>query len=392
VDRPYADAVEAADFERLGVYDPAAPDAADRLRLLRDLLDQGARPEDLVAATEAGTLGGLALELTLRGETTTRPFAEAVTEAGLSTAEAADVWSALGFPTPGDDVPRLTPEEVDALSLLAGAGHDLLGEDAILGLVRVIGSSTARLAQAVVDAFRVQFEMPRRTTGTGYAEIVAEYSELVDEELPAFLDAVGAVFLRHLIAAASRSWLFDPESSSAGRDLTVGFVDLVDYTGLSRTLTVRALEQLVNRFETVLDRVLSRHDGQVVKLLGDGAMFVAADATGACRTAVELLTELAGEDGVPPARVGLAAGRVVSLHGDYFGDVVNLASRLVGLAGPETVVVSDDVRRRVVDQLGQPAGGDAGHRTGDDLSFEPLPPSTLKGFEVPTVAYRLVVD
>ncbi|HEY5246122.1 MAG TPA: hypothetical protein VIJ60_10680, partial [Acidimicrobiales bacterium] len=80
--------MEAADFERLGVYDPAAPDAADRLRLLRDLLDQGARPEDLVAATDAGTLGGLALELTLRGETTTRPFAEAVSEAGLSATEA----------------------------------------------------------------------------------------------------------------------------------------------------------------------------------------------------------------------------------------------------------------------------------------------------------------
>ncbi len=383
--------MEAADFERLGIYDPDAPDAADRLRLLRDLIDQGARPEDLVAATEAGTLGGLALELTLRGETTTLPFATAVGDAGLSAAEAADVWSALGFPTPGGDGPWLTPDEVGALQLLAGVGHDLLGEDAILGLVRVIGSSTARLAQAVVDAFRVQFEMPRRTTGTGYAEIVAEYAALVDEELPAFLDAVGAVFLRHLVAAASRSWLFDPESSSAGRDLTVGFVDLVDYTGRSRTLTVRALEQLVNRFETVLDRVLGRHDGEVVKLLGDGAMFVAADATGACRTAVDLLAELAEEDDVLPARVGLAAGRVVSLHGDYFGDVVNLASRLVGLADPSTVVVSDDVRRQVVDQLAAPADGTEGPVV-DDLRFEPLPPRLLKGFEEPTVAYRLVTS
>ena len=120
-------------------------------------------------------------------------------------------------------------------------------------------------------------------------------------------------------------------------------------------------------------------------------MFVATDATGACRTAVELLAELAGEGGVPPARVGLAAGRVVSLHGDYFGDVVNLASRLVGLAEPSTVVVSDDVRRQVVEHVATTVG-DAEGRVEDDLRFEPLPPSTLKGFEVPTIAYRLVAS
>jgi adenylate cyclase len=352
------------------------PDSADRLRLRQLLTAQGATAEELSAATAAGTLGGLALELKLRGRVVPLTFADAAGQAGLAPAEAAGVWSALGFPAPDGGTPDLTPDEVAALRLLADAGHDLLGREATLGLVRVIGSSAAHLAQALVDAFRVSFEMPRRTSGVGYSEIVTEYSDLVEEQLPAFLDAFGAVFMRHLVAVASSNWLFDPETTSAGRDLTVGFVDLAGYTALSRTLTARELARLVTGFETVLGDVLSRRGGQLVKLLGDGAMFVVPDPVAAGRVALELADRLDREPDVPAARVGLAAGRVVSLHGDYFGDVVNLASRLVALAEPSTVVASEEVRRLA----------------GDQLRFAPLPPSQLKGFDVPTTAYRLRAD
>jgi adenylate cyclase len=46
---------------------------------------------------------------------------------------------------------------------------------------------------------------------------------------------------------------------------------------------------------------------------------------------------------LPPARAGLACGSVVTREGDYFGPVVNLASRLVEIAKPGSVIASDDV-------------------------------------------------
>ncbi len=61
--------LDRAELERLGVYEPDAPDAEDRLRLLAYLLDRGASSEDLVRAFGSGGLGALALELALRGGT-----------------------------------------------------------------------------------------------------------------------------------------------------------------------------------------------------------------------------------------------------------------------------------------------------------------------------------
>jgi class 3 adenylate cyclase len=60
-------------------------------------------------------------------------------------------------------------------------------------------------------------------------------------------------------------------------------------------------------------------------------------------------------------------------YGDYFGDVVNLAARLVALAAPSTVVVSEDV-------------ADA---AGPAYRCEALPPAALKGFGAPARVFRL---
>ena len=50
-----------------------------------------------------------------------------------------------------------------------------------------------------------------------------------------------------------------------------------------------------------------------------------------------------GKGSLPPVRIGLAAGEVVSVFGDVYGPVVNLAARLVGAAEPGTVLVSESV-------------------------------------------------
>ncbi|MBV9097740.1 MAG: hypothetical protein JO079_06760 [Frankiaceae bacterium] len=65
---------------------------------------------------------------------------------------------------------------------------------------------------------------------------------------------------------------------------------------------------------------------------------------------------------------------MLSLYGDYFGDVVNLAARLVALANPGTVVVSEAVA----------AGAGSEHR------FERLPAQALKGFGAPAAVFRLL--
>jgi class 3 adenylate cyclase len=361
------------DFIALGLYDPQAPGAEDRLRLLQYVVALGATQDDLLQPGRRERLGDLVLELSLRPPGEPVSFDAAVGEIGVDAAIAGRLWRALGFPDPVSTSPRLAADEVDALRLIAAVADDLLGPAATLGLARVVGSATASLAEAVVDAFRTQFEIPQRAAGAAYPDVVVRYREVATELLPPFLTAVGAIFRRHLIAVAYGSWTPDEEGGTAGRELVLGFADLVGYTALSRTLSPGSLATLVARFEEVVGDVVSHSGGRLVKLIGDGAMFVAADEADSCHIAMQLVSRVGADESLPPLRVALAKGRVVAMNGDYYGDVVNRASRMVALAEHDAVVVDGALRDRA------PTG----------YEFEALPPTLLKGFDEPIAAYRM---
>ena len=78
----------------------------------------------------------------------------------------------------------------------------------------------------------------------------------------------------------------------------------------------------------------------MVKRLGDGVMFVSTDAETACRLALDLVAAFAPPAPRPPVRVGLAAGPVAALRGDFFGPAVHLAARIVGATPTGTAAVS----------------------------------------------------
>jgi class 3 adenylate cyclase len=105
--------------------------------------------------------------------------------------------------------------------------------------------------------------------------------------------------------------------------------------------------------------------GRVVKLIGDEAMFVVEDPVRACAVGLDLI-----DTSPHPIRVGLAHGTVAALYGDFYGETVNLAARLVGTAAPSTVTVSESVERLAR----------------RDFTFDALAPQPLKGFpgEVPS--------
>ena len=366
--------MDASDLQRLEIYDPSAPDAEDRLRLLNFLADRGAGEGELVDAAATNSLGALAVELALRGPDAGFSFDETSRKAGLDKESASALWRALGFADPQGSPPRLSCAEADALATLARASDDLLGEAATVGVARVLGASAARLAVALVDAMRVQFEMPKRSAGVDYSEVVSEYSDLAQSQLGSLLAVFDAVFRRHMVAVASGNWSFDAEALAAQRELAVGFVDIEGYTSLSRTLSSRELADLVGQFETIVTDTLSRHSARLIKLIGDAAMIVCEDVREGCRIALEIVGQFGAGFGLPAVRVGLAAGPVIALRGDYFGDVVNLASRLAGIAEPSSVVVDDSVKQIAADAF----------------TFHKLPPTQLKGLSRILVSYRLL--
>ena len=351
---------------------PEGPNA-DRERFVALLRRLGATDAEAEAAAGQPGGGDFALELNLR---TGPPLTldEAAERTGLGSEDFLRVWHAFGLAAPQPGVASIPAELADAIPVISGA-VELIGEDSTMGIARVVGSSSARIAEALVDAFRTGFEVPSLSAGTSYVDIVEQYVELTRATLPPFLDLLAAVVKAHLVKVSYAAWTPDIENQAARRQLFVGFVDLVGYTALARTLNPRELTTLLGRFEDLVADVVTAHNGRLVKLIGDGAMFTSSTAVDGCQVALALCERLAADDSLPPARVGADFGSVLSLYGDYYGEVVNRAARLVALAHPATVVVSDSV----ADALDRKTFG-----------LERLPAQALKGFQAPAVTYRLL--
>jgi adenylate cyclase len=356
-----------AELERLGLYDPAASGAPDKLRLLTRAFELGATLDEVVRANRLSGLGSLMLDLAMRPAGETQQLGTFAERSELDSDLVHWLWLAFGLPD-SDTIPvRVTPDAAEALRLIA-AMTMLLGEDVVLALARVVGSSVARMTEALAGAFRVGIEVPERMTGTPYSQVADDYTAIARDLLPAFLEAVEAVFRRHLVVVSYQLWSTDEERAAVTLERTVGFADLVGSTDILHTQSVKEMAEMVRQFEEQAWDLVSRAGGRVVKLIGDEAMFVVEDPGQACHVGLGLV-----EASPHPVRVGLAAGPVVGLHGDYYGETVNLAARLVRAAEPSTLLASETVRDRV----------------GAAFTFQPLGPLGLKGFAEPAPVYRV---
>ena len=131
--------------------------------------------------------------------------------------------------------------------------------------------------------------------------------------------------------------------------LTVVFADLTGSTGLFESLGNAKATQAITRLTQWIGKVCTAQNGHVVKYLGDGVLMVFKENASAVEAVVEM-QRIHSEriKSWPDAlkmrlQIGLARGDVVAQDGDFFGDAVNVASRLSDLSGPEQILGTDTV-------------------------------------------------
>ena len=120
------------------------------------------------------------------------------------------------------------------------------------------------------------------------------------------------------------------------------FLDITGYTHLTQERGDAAAADLASRLARLVERTSVQHGGRAVKWLGDGVMLYFKDPGPGVEAALEMVAGVA-DAGLPPAHVGLHAGPVVFQEGDYYGQTVNLASRIAEYARPGEVLVSHEV-------------------------------------------------
>ncbi|HEV3227936.1 MAG TPA: adenylate cyclase regulatory domain-containing protein [Solirubrobacteraceae bacterium] len=338
--------IDPQELEAAGLYDRHAEDAEEQLALLRFLIEQGASLEEMVDARRRGRLAGLAGDRVIRPGREHLTLAEVANRAGIPFDFGERVWRASGFAHPPADARIFDETDVDTFRLFTAAAA-LMGEDVAMQLARVISSALARVAEAVFSAVSVSLDAPVIEAGANPLE-AARTSAATGALLPQLSAAVDNLLRHHLELVNNRRFeLAFPAPGSETADLAIGFADLAGSTALAERLSTSELAAALADFEARSSGIIGDHGGRVVKLIGDEVMFVADEAGAGAEILLALLDAFAAHEVLPPLRGGLAAGEVLARDGDYYGPIVNLAARAVGLAETNTAVVTDAVKQRL---------------------------------------------
>lgn len=131
----------------------------------------------------------------------------------------------------------------------------------------------------------------------------------------------------------------------------------------------------------LVDPKIAEHRGRIVKTTGDGMLVEFASAVDAVRCAAAVQSEMASQNAEVPQdrgiefRIGIHVGDIIIDDNDIFGDGVNIAARLEGIAEPGGICISDDTYRHVRGKV--------------DLNCDDLGPQGLKNIAEPMRAWRI---
>jgi class 3 adenylate cyclase len=365
------------EYKEAGLYDPSVDSDTGRLELLQWLTARGFSREQMQDAAASRSLGAMAGDQAMRpGRALTDVEIEELTELPAATTEA--LAATFGFASIDPERPEgvsLSQQEADALALF-GMVAGIFSNDEALGFARVVGAAMAKVSEAAVSLFLSDVEGPYLATTGNELELAKKVLGAV-ELLDQFIPMLDPILRRHVLQAVQRSRIaIIDDTERLQYRYAVGFVDLVGFTPLSSAMSPIELGVFIRDFEARAHDAVTAAGARLVKLIGDEVMFVAPDADSACVVAQSLMSDFFTVDGdnVVP-RGGVAFGPVLVRGGDYYGDVVNMASRLVDGAAPGELLVTKTFADAVT-----------------CLEFTPPADRLLKGFAEPVAVQSLMVE
>jgi len=159
--------------------------------------------------------------------------------------------------------------------------------------------------------------------------------------------------------------------------------DVVGYSRLMTSDEGGTLAALTSLRKNLVNPKISEHNGRIVKLTGDGMLIEFPSVVSAVACAVDIQSAMRTRNATEPAariefRIGINLGDIIVEDGDIFGDGVNVAARLEGIAPIGGIAVSQSVRDHVGKRL--------------DLTFEDMGERRLKNIEAPIRVYSISVE
>ncbi len=319
--------------------DELAGDDPSSDALVRRCLDIGMTVDEI---REAGDeLIDRAIQRILTGGPEELSLAEVAERAGVSPGQAAQIARASGIARTGPDEQRYSERDVDLIATV-GTAFEVLGEDAVLQLMRVAAAAAVRIGDATMSTFLTSVGASASRDDSGLQLLDANLAAL--QLLPGFGEVMTEMIARYLRQAYRPRSDVSLEAALVDgvdtRELAVGFADLVGSATLAGNRSLADLSRTLDVFERTATETINDAGGRVVKFIGDEVMFRADTADTACAVAFALVDFVRTDALLPPLRVGIAYGEVLSREGDFYGPIVNLAARVTKLAPLHGVVAT----------------------------------------------------
>jgi class 3 adenylate cyclase len=270
-------------------------------------------------------------------------FEEVARATGLDEGTLRRIWVASGL----GDQDEAFDDDLEALRMLAAVLGAGMPEEAVVQLVRVYADALGRVGEAENRLFHYYVHERFRADGLEGQELMAATSAVGDQvggmveptvayfHRKAFQRALREDFLLHVAEATT------PVGETAGELVaTILFVDLAGFTPLTDSMGDAAAAQVVERFSDLVRAATPRHDGRIVKQIGDEFMIAFTEPAKALGFALDLCDSVGREPQFPGLRIGAHHGTVLYREGDYIGGTVNVAARVTAAAGRDEFLVT----------------------------------------------------
>ncbi len=336
-----------------------------RTTVLQRLADGGATTADLVRATREGRLAHMLLENALAPHGGTHTLVEISLLTGVSVGDVERWFRALGRGVSTSTFADYSDEDLGLARLLVGYRDLGLDEDGLLASARILGRNIWAVADSVESLLQERLAAARE-----HPEVALRYADEFRR-----LAEMQAQILAHVVSTHLRQQMragVADERAAGAREVAVCFVDLVGFTVLGEQVSPADLGRLAERLDTLATDLVEQ-PVRFVKMVGDAVMLISPDAAEIGRAVIRIFSAARAE-GLPPLHAGIAWGPAMPGAGDWIGRPVNLASRIVAVALPDTILVDNEVRTRL---------------TPAELSSDSVGLFTLKGFGGQRELFRL---
>jgi adenylate cyclase len=321
----------------------------------------GVSENGIARAIELGdSTAGIAEIIPARGAAArTVSAAQIEASGGMPVERIGELMEAFGLPLPAPEELAFSPDEARVLKQLWQL-REVWPFELSVGLGRIYGRLLARIAHASVQLWVNVVEPRLQAPAVEDRLSVLAAAEAFDGLLPVADALLTGVHRRWIEREASQIAILGAERDAGDQalpgavEVSILFCDLKDFTAFADREGDVAAVRIIDQFASVVTREHGS-EARLTKWLGDGFMLVYPRPAPAVAAGVRIIDGMRAPDG-PGVHASIHHGLAIPREGEYFGSMVNLTARLLGVAGRDQLVATRQVVQRCPDVSWWPDG------------------------------------